>query len=193
MARNLTRGPHQYTIEEYFALEKASDRRYEFWNGEIVCMSGGTLAHGQISRNVFRAIDRKLDAGKCQAFTADMAVKTPTLGNYRYPDVSVVCGGVQTEEINGMDMLVNPVLIVEVLSPTTENRDRNEKRLAYQAIPSVREYLIVSQDIPHITHYVRCNSEWQRSDYSTTAEPVKCPSLVIELTLGEIYSGVTFE
>lgn len=123
MARKLRDEPrHQYTLEEYYALEKAGDRRYEYWDGEIVCRSGGTLAHGQISRNVLRAIDRKLERRDCQAFTADMAIKIPTQGLYRYPDASVVCGEVQSERVNGLDVLVNPGLIVEVLSPTTEDR-----------------------------------------------------------------------
>jgi len=122
-----------------------------------------------------------------------MAIKTPILGNYRYPDASVVCGEVQTEEMNGMDILVNPVVIVELLSPTTEHRDRNEKRLAYQAIPSLREYLIVSQDIPHITHYIKEDPVWRRADHSATAETIECQSIKVVLTSAEIHQGVTFE
>ena len=194
MARNVRQEPpHYYTPEEYSALEGASDRRYEYWDGEIVCMSGGTLAHGQISRNVFRAIDRKLEGRPCQAFTADVAIKTPVSGFYRYPDASVVCGEVQTEQANGIEMLVNPVLIVEVLSPTTENRDRNEKRIAYQGIPSLREYWIVSQDIPHVTHYARDAAAWVRADYSQLADAIDSASIGTVLTLAEIYQGVTFE
>ena len=184
---------HHYTLEEYFALEQASDRRYEYWDGEIVCMSGGSLAHTQISRNITVALSNKLAGGTCEPLTADMAVKTPTLGTYRYPDASVVCGEIQTEKINGMDMLVNPVVIVEVLSPTTEGRDRNEKRVAYQAIPSLREYLIVSQDIPHVTHYVKDGQAWRRSDYPAQAGTIELPSVGIVLTLAEIYQGVRFE
>src|SRR5436190_9109276 len=193
MARKLRQPDHHYTIEEYFALDKASDRRYEYWDGEIVCMSGGTLAHGQISRNLFRAIDKKLEGGTCQAFTADMAVRTPAAGPYRYPDISAICGEVQIEQVNGIDTLVNPALIAEVLSPTTEDRDRNEKRLAYQAIPSLREYLIVSQDIPHITHYVREGELWARTDYSEKEAAIRCPSIGAILTVAEIYQGVAFE
>ena len=194
MAANLK--PHwqqHYTLEEYFALEKASDRRFEYWDGEIVCMSGGTLAHGDITSNISGVLFSKLAGRSCRSYTADMAIRTPTLGTYRYPDASVVCGEVQTEEINGIDMLVNPVLIVEVLSPTTEGRDRNEKRIAYQAIPSLREYLIVSQDIPHVTHYVKEDQAWRRSDYSAQAGTIELPSVGIVLTLAEIYQGVKFE
>ena len=184
---------NQYTLEEYYALEKAGDRRYEYWDGEIVCRSGGTLAHGQISRNVFGAIDRKLEGRDCQAFTADMAIKISAQGLYRYPDASVVCGEVQTEPINGIDVLINPLLIVEVLSPTTEDRDRNEKRIAYQSIPSLREYWIVSQDIPHVTRYVRDGGAWARTDYSRMEDAIDGPAIGAALTLAEIYQGVTFE
>ena len=194
MARNLRQEPHHFTIEEYLALEKASDRRYEYWDGEIVCMSGGTLAHAQISRNAFRTFDRKLEGRPCEAFTADMAVRTPAPGQpYLYPDASVVCGGAQVEAVNGIDSLVNPVLIVEVLSPTTEERDRHEKRLAYQAIPSLREYLIISQDIPHVTHYVRDHDTWRRADHSIMDETLECPALGAVLSLAELYQGVPFE
>ncbi|MBI4475047.1 MAG: Uma2 family endonuclease, partial [Acidobacteria bacterium] len=104
MARNLKEEQVQrYMLEEYFALEKASERRYEYWDGEIVCMSGGTLAHGQISANVHGTIRAKLQGRNCQAFTADMAIKTPALGPYRYPDISVVCGQVQVERMQGID------------------------------------------------------------------------------------------
>jgi Uma2 family endonuclease len=193
MARNLRQPDHHYTIEEYFALDKASDRRYEYWDGEIVCMSGGTLAHGQISRNLFRAIDKKLEGGSCQAFTGDMAIRTPAVAPYRYPDVSAICGELQIEQVNGIDTLVNPALIAEVLSPTTEDRDRNEKRIAYQAIPSLSEYLIVSQDIPHITHYVRDGQSWARTDYSQKEAAIRCASIGATLTVAEIYQGVAFE
>jgi Uma2 family endonuclease len=79
----------------------------------------------------------------------------------------------QIEQVNGIDTVINPALIVEVLSPTTEERDRNEKRIAYQAIPSLREYLIVSQDIPHITHYVRDGQAWARNDYSKNEAAIR--------------------
>jgi Uma2 family endonuclease len=194
MARNLREDEVQrYTLEEYFALEKASERRYEYWDGEILCMSGGTLAHGQISGNTYSAIRSKLEGTNCQTFTADMAIKTPTLGPYRYPDVSVVCGQVQVERIQGIDVIVNPALIVEVLSPNTEDRDRREKRTAYQDISSVREYLLVSQEIPHITHYVREGDAWRRADYSMGAEQIECPSIGIALRVDEMYQGVRFE
>jgi Uma2 family endonuclease len=194
MARRVNEDPHHlYTLEEYFALERAGERRYEYWDGDIVCMSGGTLRHGQISRNVFRTVDRKISGSPCQAFTADMAVKTSSPGPYRYPDASVVCGEVLVDRINGIDTLVNPIAVVEVLSPGTEARDRNEKRMAYQAIVSMREYLIVSQDIPHVTHYVREGESWRRADYSMMTEVIECRSLGLGLTLAEIYEGVTFE
>jgi Uma2 family endonuclease len=194
MTRNLRREPQpRYTLEEYFALEKAGDRRYEYWDGEIVSMSGGSLAHAQISGNVFAATRSKLEGRDCQTFTADMPIKTPTLSPYRCPDASAICGDVQIEKTQGIDVLLNPILIVEVLSPESEDRDRNEKRSAYQAIPSVREYLVVSQEIPRVTPYSRDGEVWRRSDYSKMGEKVELPSLGIALTLSDIYQGVTFE
>src|SRR5882724_3062675 len=117
---------HYYSLEEYFALEHAGDARYEYWDGDILCMSGGSEAHGTIAGNIFYRLRQKLEGKPCRVFTADMAVKTPTLLPYRYPDASVACGESRFENIRGVDALLNPVLIVEVLSPTTAQHDREE-------------------------------------------------------------------
>jgi len=184
---------HYYTLEEYFALERVGEARYEYWNGEIVCMSGGTLQHAIISGNFIINLGRQLAGGKCRAFTADMAVKTPFLPPYRYPDLSVVCGRPAVEDIEGIAVLTNPVLLVEVLSPGTENRDRNEKRNAYQALPSLQEYVLVEQKSPHLTHYAKENDQWSRRDYADLNTVIELPSIGCRLSLGEIYEGVEFE
>src|SRR6516165_9681041 len=111
MAADPTGKPRRFfTLEEYFALEHAGDARYEYWDGDIVCMSGGSEAHGIIVGNVFYRLRQKLEGKPCRAFTADTAVKTPTLLPYRYPDASVICGESSFENVRGVDALVNPVL-----------------------------------------------------------------------------------
>jgi Uma2 family endonuclease len=166
MAANPSDSPrHYYSVDEYFALEHAGDARYEYWDGDIVCMSGGRKAHGRIAGNIFFRLRQKITGKPCEAFTADLAIKTPTLLPYRYPDGSVVCGDLKVENMRGVDAIVNPTLIVEVLSPTTAQHDREEKFAAYQAIPGFEEYLLIAQDTPHVSHYVRqSDGRWVRED-----------------------------
>src|SRR5215210_7960910 len=156
---------HYYSLEEYFALEDASDARFEYWDGDIVCMSGGSRAHYRISGNIYYALARGLNGGPCQAFTGDAPVWTPTLPPYRYPDASVVCDEPEYTNKKGHDALVNPVVVVEVLSPSTAALDEGPKFVAYQAVPTLREYLLVSQDEPRVTHYTRLEGgSWKRRD-----------------------------
>jgi len=193
MAANLKEPPrHFYTLEEYFALEWVGEARYEYWDGEIVCLSGGTRQHATISGNVYLIIGQQLKGKNCRAFTADLPIKTPLLPPYRYPDVSVACGKLVFEKVERIDVLINPILVIEVLSPSTEDRDRQEKRAAYQALPSVMEYLLVAQDAPHVTHYVRQSEAWARFDYGDLASTVKLSSIQCLLPLRDIYDGVDF-
>ncbi|MGH9825264.1 MAG: Uma2 family endonuclease, partial [Blastocatellia bacterium] len=130
---------HFYSLDEYFALERAVDARYEYWDGDIFCMSGGSKAHGRIASNVHYRLRTKLEGGPCVAYTGDTAVKTPSLLPYRYPDVTVGCGDIRFENMRGVDALLNPILIVEVLSPSTDKRDREDKFSGYKAISSFEE------------------------------------------------------
>ncbi len=118
---------HYYSLEEYFALEKASDARFEYWDGEIVCMSGGSRAHGTISSNIVISLGNSLRGGPCRAFTGDTAILTPALPPYRYPDASAACGELEYHHIKGRDALVNPVVVVEVMSPSTVALDEGPK------------------------------------------------------------------
>lgn len=185
---------HYYSIDEYLALEAASHTRFEYWDGEIVCMSGGTLRHGQISSNVHFRLRSYLSGKGCQVFTADTSVKTPELPPYRYPDVSVVCGEVKVERIRSVEALTNPILIVEVLSPTTAERDRGEKFAAYRNLPSFREYLLIEQDRSFvIRHFRDTDDQWIFDEYSGMDAIVTLRSVEYELKLEEVYEGVRFD
>jgi Uma2 family endonuclease len=184
---------HYYSLGEYFALEQASDARFEYWDGDIVCMSGGSLAHYRISSNIHISLDRGLHGRPCEAFTGDAAIWTPALPPYRYPDASVVCGEIQTKHINGLDAVVNPVLVVEVTSPSTVKLDEGEKLIAYQAIPTLREYLLVSQDAPHVTHYTRREGDtWERRDVTDPEASLELEGVGCALKMRDIYDGLTF-
>ncbi|HZS04006.1 MAG TPA: Uma2 family endonuclease [Blastocatellia bacterium] len=137
MVANLKDLPrHYYTLEEYFALERAGEARYEYWDGEIICMSGGTPQHAIIGGNVFVSLTNRLRGGTCRAFNGDLAIRTPSLLPYRYPDVSVACGQPVYETVEGMGTLTNPVLVVEVFSRGTESLDRNQRTTTRRSLPS---------------------------------------------------------
>ena len=184
---------HYYTLEEYFALERTGDGRYEYWDGEIVSMSGGSKEHGRIAGNVYFGLRQQMADRGCEVFNSEIPVKTPTLPPYRYPDTSVVCGEASFENVEGIDTLINPTVIVEVLSPATERRDRNEKRAAYHALASMKEYLMLAQDAPHATRFSSQGDKWVRSDYGDLKASIVLDSIQCTLTLSEIYAAVQFE
>ncbi len=184
---------HYYSLEEYFALEDASDARFEYWDGDILCMNGGSRAHGTISSNVHYALAAGGRGGKCRGFAGDMAVYTPTLPPYRYPDASAACGELEFKHIKGHDALVNPVVVVEVLSPSTATLDEGPKFVAYQAVSTLREYLLVSQDEPRVTRYTRLEGDaWERRDVTDLDASLEPESIGCALKLRDIYDGLTF-
>ena len=194
MAANRDNIPyHYYTLEEYFALEQAGDARFEYWQGEVVCMSGGSQEHTSISDDVVFSLRLRLRGTPCRVFSANQAIKTSTLQPYRYPDASVSCSGPKFEKIHGVDALVNPVLIVEVLSPSTAARDQDQKFAAYQAIPTFMEYLLISQDSVHVTHYTKqANGKWQFEITTDLEATIQLTSIDCALILAEIYENVNF-
>ncbi len=184
---------HYYTLDEYFALEHAGDARFEYWDGDIFCMSGGSRAHGMISGNVHFSLALALRGGRCRAFTADTSIWTPTLPPYRYPDASVACGELQFKHVKGVDALVNPVLIVEVLSPSTATHDHEGKFAAYQSIKTFSEYLLVAQDEPRVTHYARQpDDRWVREDKTALDASLTFASIGCTITMREIYEAIDF-
>jgi Uma2 family endonuclease len=185
---------HKYTLEEYFALELGSDEKYEFWNGEVFCMSGASLAHNQIARNIGTQLDTQLRARGCQSFPSDLRVKVPASPPYRYPDLTALCGSPEIERVAGLDVLINPALIIEVLSPSTEAFDRGDKFTYYKSIASFSEYLLVAQHRPHVSQFVRQeNGVWSFMEFNDLTESVRCASVPCVLALSEVYRDVVFE
>ncbi len=184
---------HYYTLEEYFALEKVGHARYEYWDGDIVCMDGGTETHGRIGDNICFRLRLQLMERTCEAFSSAVPIRTPTLPPYRYPDVSVACGSV-FEKILDTDALINPVVVFEVLSPSTQAADRGRKLQAYRAIDTLQEYVLVSQTQPQITHYVKQdNGEWVSYDVAGLTATISLNSIDCSLLLSDIYAGITFD
>ncbi len=143
-----------YTPEEYLVLERKAEYKSEYLNGQIFAMSGASREHILISVNLVRELSSQLRGRPCEVYNGDMRVKVNPTGLYTYPDVTVVCGEPHFDDKH-TDTLVNPTLIIEVLSPSTEAYDRGEKFAHYRKLPSLTDYVLVAQDQVRVEHYVR--------------------------------------
>lgn len=182
-----------FTLEEFFALERASERRFEFRDGEIVCMSGGTRQHGRIATNSCVALANRLAGSACAAYTGDTALYVPAGLPYRYPDASVVCGEERFREIDTREALENPVLIVGVLSKSSADYDRGTKFEEYKSIPSFRDYLLVDQRQVHVAHRTKLDDGgWTEHVFRSLEDAIAIPSLAVELPVASLYAEVTF-
>ena len=181
------------TGAEYLALERAATGgKSEFFDGEMFAMSGGTRWHSLIGTNVTVEFANKLRRQRCQPFNSELRIKVDETGLYTYPDLSVVCGEPLFVD-DTMDTLTNPTLIVEVLSDSTEGYDRGRKFEHYRQIPSLQEYLLVSQYEPHIEQFIRQpNHEWILREAMGMKATLALPSLGITISLAEIFEGVDF-
>jgi Uma2 family endonuclease len=183
----------RYTLEEYFELERKSEERFEFWHGEIFCMSGVSPEHDQIESNLNFHLRTKLSGRSCRVFLAIMRIKVPSAPPYRYADLSGLCAAPKFEEIGGVGALTNPSLIVEILSDSTEAYDRGDKFTHYKSIPTFGEYLLVAQHRPHVTQLVRQpDGSWVYNDFNDLSDSLSLSSLGCELSLNEIYQNVSF-
>ena len=175
------------TPEEYLKSERAAEYKSEYCNGRVYAMAGGSLRHNFIATNTTVALAAGLTGGLCRAFHSDMRVYIPKTGLYTYPDALVVCG---TPEVFQSDNLVNPIVIVEVLSRSTERHDRTTKFLDYQSIPSLQEYLMISQKPHEVTHCTRVNDkQWSIESVGEERGAIRLSSIGMELTFAQIYAG----
>ncbi len=183
----------QMTLEEYLEFDYNAEGRYEYFDGEVIEMSGGTLEHSLLGSQINFLLRRELNPKGCLVFQSDVRIKVPAMLPYRFGDVSALCGKPIYEDLGKSRLLVNPTLIVEVLSPSTENYDREEKFKAYKSIESLREYILVSQVKKFVTLFAKHNEKfWFQSEY-VEGETLKIESLDCQLSVDEIYQGIVFE
>lgn len=181
------------TLEEYLEFDYNAEGRYEYFDGEVIEMSGGSPEHSLLGNRLGRLLGNQLDPKDCLVFQSDVRIKVPTLLPYRFGDVSALCGKPIYEDFGKSRLLVNPTLIVEVLSPSTENYDREEKFKAYKSIESLREYILVSQVKKFVTLYAKHSEKfWFQSEY-VGGETLKIESLHCELSVDDIYQGIIDE
>ena len=176
---------HKMTYAEYCAFERDSSTKHEYLRGEVFAMTGGTLEHGRLGARLGRLIGNALDGRPCRVYSSDVRVHVDATDFDGYPELSVVCGEPETAEADE-HALINPSLVVEVLSDSTEAYDRGQKASHYRRIPSLKAYLLVSQREPLLELQVRAGERWEiieaRAGEQLTIEP-----LSLELSVDEAY------
>ena len=185
------------TPQEYYQIEKKAAWKSEYFDGEMFAMAGGTAMHSLVATNIAALLNRELraKASRCRAYNSDLRVRTGGKGLRTYPDVSVICGPLIYDDADDeQTTVVNPTVIVEVLSPSTESYDRGKKFELYQSILSLSQYVLVSQTETKVETFLRQpDSTWQYTSAADASQKLSLRSLGVELFLAEIYEDVEFE
>ena len=182
----------QLTEAEYLEIERAAEFKNEFFQGEMFAMAGGTPQHSLIGTNLARELGNRLGGGNCVAYNAALRLKIEATGLYTYPDLSVICGPLQLAAGTD-DTVVNPTVLVEVLSDSTEAYDRGRKFEHYRRIPTLQEYLLVSQKAPRIEQFIRqADGRWLLNEAAGMERSLELPSLGIVVSLAEVFAKVNF-
>ena len=185
----------RYTIEEYLAKERDALDRHEYHDGEILAMSGGIVKHSRVGTNAIVALGAALRGKPCQPYGPDLRVSIQQSRRYVYPDVTVICGDpiLDPKDDRG-ETIINPTVIVEVLSPSSERYDRTEKFDHYWQIPTLQEYVLISQTSARVESYVRRGAgPWLFNTFAGKDQVAQFASIEVNIPLAEIYSGVSFE
>lgn len=179
-----------YTPQEYLAIERGGQQKNEYFNGEIFAMGGASERHNLIVVNVIASLHGQIRNKPCKVYSSDMRVKISQTGLYTYPDIVALCGETKFDD-EQQDTLLNPQIIIEVLSKSTEGYDRGEKFAHYRKIASLMEYVLISQDKNHIEHYMRQpDNQWLMSEISEPQERCELPSLQCTLLIRDVYDKI---
>lgn len=182
-----------YTPEEYLALERQAEDKSEYFNGEIFAMTGASRRHNLVAGNVFAALHAQLRNRPCEIYPSDMRVKVSPTGLYTYPDVVIVCGEPVFDD-EQKDTLINPGVLVEVLSKSTASYDWGEKFEHYRKLKSLAECLVIAQNKYHLEHYVRQpDNQWLLSETDEIERTIHLPSIECDLVLADVYAKVEID
>jgi Uma2 family endonuclease len=184
----------EYSLEDYIELEKNSDEKLEFYDGNVWSMAGASGKHEEISVNISSSLKNSFRGRSCRVYGSNLRVKVPEYPPYRYPDVVALCDEPIYEDLFGLEMLVNPKLIVEILSPSTKSFDIGDKFTYYKSIESFTEYLLIDLEKPHVVLYTKQDEKiWLHREFNNLSEKVYLTSLECELALADIYENIEFE
>ncbi len=192
---NVQAQKNRMTQEEYLEFERNSDIKHEYFDGEIFTMVGAKKNHILIGANITAELVSKFAAANstCRVLPNDMRVKIQSDSGYAYPDVAVACGDIEFED-NNFDTLMNPIIIIEILSKSTEAFDRGDKFACYRLIPSLQEYILVSQKRHRIERFVRKDDcSWSMFLYEDIEQTVKIETIDCEVPLSAIYRWIEFD
>ncbi len=177
------------TVAEYLAAEHSADAKHVLWDGETFAMAGASRTHNRLVAALLRELGNRLLNGPCAPFASDQRVRLGSLQRYVYPDVSVVCGAVETDPLDA-ETILNPCLLIEVLSSSTEAFDRGDKFRAYRELASLTDYLLVTQHARRIEHYTRqADGSWLLRSYDAGAT-LPIASLGLTLEVDAVYMGI---
>ena len=179
-----------YSPQEYLAIERDAQEKHEYLNGEIFALAGASEKHNLITINIAASIHAQLKGTSCRVYSSDMRLRVSATGLYTYPDVVALCGDAHFDD-EQRDTLLNPSLIIEVISKSTEGYDRGEKFAHYRRLESLKEYLLVSQDRYRVEHYVRQpDNQWLMSELSKLEASIELPSINCSLLLSDVYDRI---
>jgi Uma2 family endonuclease len=178
------------TASDYLTIERQAEVKSEYFNGELFAMAGASRKHNQITSNLVRCLGNQLQDKPCSVYSADMKVKIDYLDKYTYPDVVLSCDN-EIFEDEYEDVLLTPLVIIEVLSDSTEAYDRGDKFLHYQNIESLKEYILISQKEYLLEHYIRkSKNQWIYQEYHSSENKIYCKSIDSYISLHDVYSKV---
>ncbi len=178
-----------WSVEAYLAFDREADMRHEYLDGQVVAMAGASREHNLITANVIAALHPQLLGRECEIYPSDMRVWIPATKRYTYPDVVVVCGGPELAD-EDMDTLLNPTLVIEVLSPSTEGHDWR-KFSNFRTVPSLGAYLLVAQDRVHVEHFTRHDdARWILAEAGGLETTLDLQEIGCKLALAAVYEGV---
>lgn len=184
---------HRWTEKEYLKFERIHEIKHEFYQGTVYAMAGASPNHVLITTNTSTGLNIQLRKEPCRVYQTDLRLRVSAVGLYTYPDVTVVCGTPQFAD-DEQDTLLNPTLIIEVLSPSTESYDRGDKFRFYRTLESLQQYVLISQFSPHVECFTRRASEsWLPSEAAGLDAKIELASINCTLLLADVYEKVTFE
>lgn len=182
-------GKKKFTEQEYLEFERASEEKHEYYRGEIFAMSGAKVPHNIIAGNLFSELKQQLKGKPCRPFTSDQRIHIPSNSLFTYPDISIICGDIETKDNDEWNAL-NPFVIIEVLSPGTKGYDRGEKFQLYRDIASLKEYILVDSAAVLIEAYhINETGHWELTEYKDITDNLSVSTVMLTIPLAEIYEG----
>jgi len=183
-------GKEKMSIEAYLEMENAADEKSEYYKGEIFAMSGAKVPHNTVATSLLVTLGQKLKGKKCKPFNSDQRIHIPSNTLFTYPDISIICGEVITLNNDDYNVL-NPTVIIEVLSRSTRNYDRGEKFKLYRDIPTLKEYMLADSESIHVEVFrLNANGHWELEEYNSLSDVVIIKAIDETIILSEIYDGV---